>query len=58
MFNGCGNSLDHGVLLTGYLPYEAWVVKNSWGAYWGDNGYIKLALGNTCGLADDASYPV
>jgi cathepsin L len=60
----CGMQLDHGVLVVGYgtdsttnTPY--WIVKNSWGASWGEAGYIRLIRGkNECGVAQEASYPV
>lgn len=52
-----GSSLDHGVLLVG-MTSEAWIVKNSWNAGWGESGYIRLARGsNQCGLTNSASYP-
>jgi len=62
VFTGpCGKSLDHGVLLVGYgtdSGTDYWRVKNSWGASWGDNGYIRIKRGSDlCGLADAASYP-
>jgi len=60
----CGTNLDHGVLLAGYDTDAAsgkdyWLVKNSWGASWGDKGYIKFVRGkNQCGLTLAASYPI
>jgi len=41
VFSNCGTSLDHGVLLAGYTS-SYWLVKNSWGKSWGENGYIRL----------------
>ena len=35
-----------------------WIVKNSRGESWGENGNIRLAEGNTCGILNSASYPI
>nr|ABB88697.1 cysteine protease [Leishmania tropica] len=54
-----GDALNHGVLLVGYnrtgeVPY--WVIKNSWGEDWGENGYVRVTMGvNACLLTE---YPV
>lgn len=54
VFNNCKASLNHDVLLVGATD-EFWKIKNSWGATWGENGFIKLAAGNTCGVCVDKS---
>ncbi|KAG5047283.1 hypothetical protein JHK86_016689 [Glycine max] len=68
VFTGqCGTQLDHGVTVVGYGTtddgtHEYWIVKNSWGTQWGEEGYIRMQRGidaqeGLCGIAMDASYP-
>ena len=65
--DACGTNLDHGVLVVGYgteddTPY--WLVKNSWGETWGEDGYIKIGRSDSesskgiCGIAMQPSYPI
>jgi len=65
----CGTNLDHGVLIVGYgedptTSQKYWLVKNSWGPDWGENGYVRIARSDSendpgvCGIAMQASYPV
>jgi C1A family cysteine protease len=67
MTKACGTNLDHGVLLVGYGTVggkDYYKVKNSWGADWGDKGYILLGRGpqfsqsGQCGIQMDPSFPV
>jgi len=68
VFTGaCGANLDHGVLAVGYGTMGSnkyWKVKNSWGASWGESGYILLGKGmdvnggaGQCGILSDPSIP-
>jgi KDEL-tailed cysteine endopeptidase len=67
IFRGpCGTYLDHAVTAVGYGgegSNKYWIVKNSWGTTWGENGYIRMwkdsgSSAGICGIALDASYPV
>ncbi|GAB4860575.1 hypothetical protein Ancab_035735 [Ancistrocladus abbreviatus] len=68
VFTGeCGTDLNHGVAVVGYSTTldgtKYWIVKNSWGTDWGEDGYIRMereisAEQGLCGIAMDGSYPI
>jgi len=57
-------SLDHAILIVGYgvdstsnLNY--WIVKNSWGSDWGENGYFRIVRGSgMCGVNEAVTFPI
>ena len=52
--SNCGRALNHGVLLVGQKD-NYYVVKNSWGGSWGEQGYIRMEItsgSGTCGIAN------
>jgi C1A family cysteine protease len=63
VLTSCGNQVDHCVQATGYTSYSssyngqsAWNVRNSWGASWGEQGYIYVATGeDLCSIGDYAT---
>jgi len=63
----CGTDLDHCAVITGFDTKENWEfedvpiwnVRNSWGADWGESGYIWIQRGdNLCGIAEEVTLPV
>jgi C1A family cysteine protease len=60
----CGTQLDHAITAIGYgseAGVDYFIVRNSWGATWGEAGYIRMAAnvagGGVCGILLDPVYP-
>jgi len=61
----CGTQLDHGVTVVGYGTDSGknyWIVRNSWGSSWGEQGYIRMNRDDSpktgiCGICLAASAP-
>jgi len=60
----CGTNLDHAVTAVGYGKEgnnEYLIVRNSWTASWGEEGYFRIAINadgdGICGILMDSSRP-
>lgn len=58
VFNGCESSgdqdMNHGVQVVGYTG-SAFIVRNSWGPGWGEQGFIRIHRVDTCYTDNEAS---
>merc|ERR1712113_928919 len=46
----CARQVDHAVTLVGYghddeTGLDYWIIRNSWGESWGENGYARIQRG-------------
>ncbi|XP_024536705.1 ervatamin-B [Selaginella moellendorffii] len=64
--SSCGTDLNHAVTIVGYGTTsdgkKYWIVKNSWGTEWGDDGYVYMQRDTgvstgLCGINMNPSYP-
>jgi cathepsin L len=60
----CCTSLDHAVTAVGYGTESGqnyFIVRNSWSATWGEQGYIRMSAdvggAGVCGLFLDSNFP-
>uniref|UniRef100_A0ACD5VLQ6 Uncharacterized protein n=1 Tax=Avena sativa TaxID=4498 RepID=A0ACD5VLQ6_AVESA len=63
----CGTNLDHAVTAVGYgvdpsTGTKYWIVKNSWGQTWGEDGFVRMVkdIGSPgiCGITLDTIFPL
>ena len=64
----CGSKIDHAVLIVGYgedsIQGPFWIIKNSWGTLWGENGYFRIGRDTNsgsdgvCGINVYVTYPI
>jgi len=63
----CGTDVGHAILVVGYGQDDEgkqyFIVKNSWGTDWGEDGYAKIANSQfgheagICGIFTEGFYP-
>jgi len=59
----CGTNLDHAVAAVGYGSENGedyYIVRNSWGKSWGEQGYVRIAAvdgAGICGIQKQSLWP-
>jgi C1A family cysteine protease len=64
---GTFEEINHGVVAIGWTEdsegQEVWIIRNSWGGRWGENGYMRLERSqtlerdNACGILEINTFP-
>ena len=61
----CTTTINHAVVIVGWGTQNGvdyWIVKNSWGTLWGEQGYVRMKRGKTngglCGINTLLYYPI
>lgn len=61
--SACGTSTNHAIVIVGYSTATSpnyYIVRNSWGASWGESGYINIGMATgagICGINQRVGYP-
>jgi len=59
----CGTQLDHATNVVGWGTEDSmdyWIMRNSWGSSWGENGYMRLQVvdgSGLCGIQMQPQWP-
>ncbi len=57
VYTGCPDyatsvaNVNHAVIVVGYDSNGNYIIKNSWGTAWGENGFATISKDNDCGIS-------